>query len=600
MKKYTPLLLLIPFLFIYSCNDDGDDFSGPTYLNPNAAVEERVADLLSQMTLEEKVGQMTQIERQNIELTTIKDNFLGSILNGGGSSPGDSPTAWADMYDQFQEQALATRLGIPIIFGTDAVHGHNNVKGATIFPHNIGLGCTRNPDLIEEISRITAVEVAATGIDWTFAPAIPVTRNERWGRTYEGFGETAELAVMMAGPAVRGYQGDDLSDGRTIAACAKHFIGDGGTTNGVDRGNTQVDEATLRALHLPGYIEAIEANVATVMGSYSSWNGQKVHGSKALFTDLLKDELGFEGFVISDWAAINELPGTYRQQIVASVNAGFDMIMVPDDYETFIPTLTSAIEAGEIPMERVDDAVSRILKVKFELGLFENPMTDRSLFSEIGSDEHRAVARQAVRESMVLLKNENAVLPISKSAAKVHVSGRFADNLGFQLGGWSIFWQGGSGDITEGTSILEGIREVYDGEVTFNEQGFNVAGADVAIAVIGEEPYAEGAGDRDDLSLSLQDVNVVRNLKATGVPVVVIIVCGRPLIIDDILENADAIIAAWLPGTEGDGVADVVFGDYAPTGKLSNSWPRTMEQVPINVGDPGYDPLYEYGYGLTY
>lgn len=598
MSKYILLSLLI--VFGWSCSTNEKEPSGNGYLDSSLSSEARAEDLLSQMTLAEKVGQMTQIERSRIESTTIKDYMLGSVLSGGGSVPGNTPESWADMYDSFQEQALATRLGIPIIYGIDAVHGNNNLQGAVIFPHNIGLGATRNPNLVKQIAEITAVEVAATGMDWTFAPAIPIVRDERWGRTYEAFGETLELAEMMVGPAVEGYQGNSLANARTIAACAKHFIGDGGTHLGEDQGDTRVDEATLRSLHLPAYKKAIDAGVATVMASYSSWNGDKVHGSKYLLTDILKGELGFKGFVISDWAAINQLPGDYDTQIAGSINAGIDMVMVPHDYQDFIPALTRVIQSGRVPMERVDDAVKRILKVKFDLGLFEDPFTDRSMIQEIGSPAHRAIGRQAVRESMVLLRNRDDVLPLNAANTRIHVAGKNADDLGLQMGGWSIYWQGGSGDITTGTSIYEGIQEIAQGEVSFNASGNGANGADVAIAVIGETPYAEGAGDRTNLGLSLEDIQVVRRLKASNVKVVVIIVSGRPLILDPILDDADAIIAAWLPGTEGGGVADVLFGLYNPTGKLPVTWPKNMQQIPMNFGDANYDPLFEYGFGLSY
>jgi len=584
-----------------SCGNSTSSNSDKDYTNPKLSVSERVSDLLSEMTLEEKVGQMTQIERSSIEQTTIKDYFLGSVLSGGGSTPGDQPEDWADMYDGFQEQALATRLEIPIIYGVDAVHGHNNLRGAVIFPHNIGLGCTRNAELMREIARITALETAATGIDWTFSPAIPVVLDERWGRTYESYGETAELAQIIGRAAIEGYQGNDLSHGETIAACAKHFIGDGGTQNGTDQGNTNVSEAELRSIHLPGYVDAIEADVATVMASYSSWNGTKVHGSSYLLTDVLKEELGFEGFVISDWGAIDQIPGDYSSDVERAINAGIDMVMVPHNYELFISTLLQLVRNDRVSEERIDDAVSRILKVKFELGLFEDPMTDRSLIDEIGSQPHRDVARQAVRESLVLLKNESSLLPLAKTT-NIHLSGKNAADLGHQMGGWSIWWQGGSGDITEGTNIREGFESLSTGSVSYSRTGSGASGsgADVAIAVIGETPYAEGAGDSDDLRLSSEDVQVVQRLKATGKPVIVIIVSGRPLIIDEILEDADAIVAAWLPGTEGDGVAEVIFGDYSPKGVLSISWPRSNSQIPINFGDADYNPLFEYGFGLTY
>ena len=596
----TILLLLLSGIWaLSSCVNSTENDS---YTNPDLPVEQRVADLLEQMTLEEKVGQMTQIERGVVEITTIRDYKIGSVLNGGGSSPGDSPVEWANMYDSFQQQALETRLGIPMIYGTDAVHGHSNVKSAVIFPHNIGMGCTRNPDLMEEVARITALEVAATGIDWTFAPAIPVTRDERWGRTYESFGETAELAEMFGAASVKGYQGDNLANTATIAACAKHWIGDGGTSGGQDRGNTLTDEETLRALHMPGYVRALEEGVATVMVSYSSWNGEKMHGQAYLISEVLKNELGFDGFVISDWFGIDELPGDYTSDVEGAINAGIDMVMVPFDYEKFITTLISLVQQGRVSEDRINDAVSRILKVKFELGLFEEPLTNRELLSQIGIQAHRDVGRQAVRESLVLLKNENSTLPLSKSM-NIHFAGKNADDLGLQMGGWSIYWQGGSGDITTGTSILEGFEELTTtGNITYSRTGLGTAAnnADVVVAVIGENPYAEGAGDDQDLSIFNEDLAVIENLKNTGKPLIVILISGRPMILENVLDDADALVAAWLPGTEGAGVAEVLYGDYAPTGKLSLSWPRFNAQIPINVGDANYDPLFEYGFGLTY
>jgi beta-glucosidase len=497
----------------------------------------------------------------------------------------------------------------------DAVHGHSNVLGAVIFPHNVGLGATRNPELVAQVSRVTAVEMRATGIHWTFAPCVTVPRDDRWGRVYEGFSEDPELVKVLGEAAVRGLQGEDLSHPLSVLACSKHYLGDGGTTWGtgtvarsdgtrhpLDRGDTRVDEPTLRRLHLPGYLTTIAAGVGSIMPSYSSWNGTKLSGHKYLLTDLLKDELGFQGFLISDYNAIDELPGSYREQVKLSVNAGMDMMMVPERYREFIETLTSLVEAGEVPMERIDDAVRRILRVKFAMGLFsEQPQADRSLAEKFGSAEHRAVAREAVRQSAVLLKNEG-VLPLPKTARRIHVAGRGADNLGMQCGGWTIKWQGGMGRITDGTTILEAVRQaVADGtEVSYSEDGSGASGADLALVVVGEEPYAEFLGDREDLSLSADDIASVERVKATGVRTVVVLLSGRPLILEPILNQADAIVAAWLPGSEGQGVTDVLFGDYRPTGKLPFSWPRTMDQVPVNVGDEPYQPLYPYGYGLSY
>lgn len=573
-----------------------------TYLDSTATVEARVQDLLARMTLDEKIGQMTQADRGELNSPEeIKSYFLGSILSGGGSAPAtNTPTGWADMYDAFQTKARETRLKIPIIYGIDAVHGHNNVAGAVLFPHNIGMGCTWNPELVEEAARITALEVAGTGIDWTFAPCVAVPRDERWGRTYEGFGETAEITSLMASAAVRGFQGDSISNSGSIIACAKHFLGDGGTTDGDDQGNTELDEATLRAIHLPGYLAALDANVKTIMASYNSWNGLKIHGHKYLLTDLLKTELGFQGFIVSDWNGIDQLPGDYRSDVKQSISAGMDMVMAPASYTNFISTLKQLVNSHEIPMTRIDDAVSRILRVKFEMGLFERPFTQRSLTDSLGSSFHRRVARQAVRESMVLLKKENGILPLNKSTGKILVAGSKADNLGYQCGGWTISWQGSGGNITEGTTILEGIQNAVQGaEVHYSADGAEATDADVAVVVIGETSYAEGSGDDEDLHLHGSDVETVRQIKNAGIPTVVILISGRPMILDNFIHYADVLFAAWLPGTEGDGVAEILFGDYAPSGRLTHTWPRKMSQIPINWGDENYNPLFPYKHGIA-
>ncbi|MBD3224100.1 MAG: beta-glucosidase, partial [Caldithrix sp.] len=528
----------------------------PDYLNPDLPVNDRVDDLLSRMTLDEKVGQMTQADHGAVnDLQDVKTYYLGSILSGGGSDPatGNGPSQWTELYDAFQQKALETRLGIPILYGIDAVHGHSNVTGAVIFPHNIGMGATRNTQLVEQASRITAIEIAATGIDWTFAPCVAVPRNERWGRTYEGFGETPELVRSMGAAAVRGLQNDSLDSPTSIVACAKHYVGDGGTTDGHDQGNTELTEAELRAIHLPGYISAIENDVKTIMASYNSWNGQKLHGHAYLMNDVLKDELGFEGFVVSDWAAIDQLPGDYQSDVQTSINAGIDMVMVPNRYVEFVNTLKTLVDQDKISIDRINDAVERILKVKFELGLFERPMADRSLLSKVGSAEHRDVARQCVRESQVLLKKNDDILPLPKNNIKVLVTGEHADNIGLQCGGWTIQWGGASGDITEGTTILEGLQKIApDVDFVFDADGNqDTTGADYAIVVVGEEPYAEGAGDRDDLSLNDRQIRLVRKMKKKGLPVITLLISGRPMIINSVLHNSDAVFASWLPGTEG-------------------------------------------------
>ena len=582
-----------------------------------SSFDPQVDALLAKMTLDEKVGQMTQPDQLFLKSDAdIAKYFLGSVLSGGDSDPkeGNSLEAWTNLVDRYQKRALETRLSIPLLYGVDAVHGHNNVLGAVQFPHNIGLGCTRNPALIENIERITAEEVRATGINWGFAPCVTVPRDIRWGRTYEGYSDEPEGVKDLGAAAVRGLQGSDLSNKLSILACAKHYVGDGGTAYGsstigphlLDQGDTRLDEKTLRRIHMQGYLTTIRAGVGSIMPSYSSWNGLKLSGNKRLLTDILKDELGFEGFLISDYAAIDALPGDYKHKIAMSINAGMDMVMVPEHYQEFIAKLKEAAGDGTVPMARIDDAVRRILRVKFAMDLMgknHSQLADRSLWKQFGSPAHRAVARDAVRQSLVLLKNEHAALPLSQSAKRIHVGGKNADDMGNQCGGWTIFWQGHSGDVTPGgATILAAIKKAAskNTQVTFSVDGKGAEGADIGVVVIGETPYAETSGDRADLSLAPEDIAAVENMKAAGIPVVVVLLSGRPMIIDKAIDKADAFVAAWLPGTEGDGVADVLFGAYKPTGKLSFSWPRTMAQVTVHPGDANYDPLYKYGYGLTY
>jgi len=584
---------------------------------PLSSYDPQVRELLARMTLEEKIGQMTQAEQDALkDLADVETYFLGSVLSGGNSDPkeGNSLQAWTDMYDRLQQRALKSRLGIPILYGVDALHGHNNVLGAVIFPQNVGLGCTRNPALVEKIARITAEEVRATGIHWTFAPCVTVPQDERWGRTYEGFSEDPKLVSVLGEAAVRGFQGLQLSDPLSILACAKHYVGDGGTTfgtggggrKGLDQGDTRVDEPTLRRIHLPGYVTAVRAGVGSIMPSYNSWNGVKCSASKRLLTEILKQELGFEGLLISDYNAIDQITKDYKAAIEISVNAGMDMAMAPSRYRQFFNLLKELVNEGQVPMSRIDDAVTRILRVKFAMGLMDkgrSQLADRSLHKTFGSPEHRQVAREAVRQSLVLLKNQGKTLPISKRVRRIHVAGKGADDIGNQCGGWTIAWQGRSGEVTTGgTTILSAIKNAAskNTQVTFSKDGTEAAGADIGVVVIGERPYAEGVGDRTDLALDKADVEAVTNMKKAGIPVVVILLSGRPMIVNEALELADAFIAAWLPGTEGQGVADVLFGDYTPTGKLSFSWPRSMSQIPINLGDRPYDPLFKYGYGLKY
>jgi len=563
-----------------------------------------VEALLGQMTLDEKIGQMAQVDFKEIKKRGDKEisrALLGSVLSGADSLPlPNTPASWADMYDRYQSQALSTRLGIPLVYGVDAVHGHGACKGAVIFPHHIGLGCTRSPELVEAVARVTAREVAGTGIDWTFGPCIAVPRDERWGRTYEGFGESPELAESLGAAAVRGFQNPPAPDGTAIMACAKHFLGDGGTAGGKDRGDTQVSEEELRRIHLPGYAAAVKAGVATVMVSYSSWNGQLMHGNRHMITDVLKGELGFGGFVVTDWGAIDFLPGDYSSDIDTAINAGIDMVMVPEHYQDFTSRLKNLVASGRVPQARIDDAVRRILKQKARFGLWERPFTDRALTAAVGSPEHRAVGREAVRRSLVVLKNDRGTLPLRKEA-RVHVCGSRADEVGVQCGGWSVGWRGHRGNPTPGTTIRRGIVELVGAEsVDFSKDAAGAERADAVVVVVGEDPYAESYGDRAELTLSREDLALVGAARRSGKPVVVVLISGRPLILGEVLDAASAVVAAWLPGTEGGGVADVLYGAVKPTGKLSCSWPRDMSQVPINVGDASYQPLFEYGYGLSW
>lgn len=571
----------------------------------------KAESLLGRMSLEEKIGQMTQADMKALkDKADIKNYFIGSVLSGGSSDPADiTASGWAKAVEEFESWAFRTRLKIPLLYGIDAVHGHNNVDGAVIFPHNIGLGATRNPALIERAGRVTARETAATGIRWAFAPCIAVVQDPRWGRTYESFGETAELAASLGAAAVRGLQGGSLAEPTSVLACAKHFLGDGGTRDGIDEGDTECDEATLRRLHLPGYAAAIRSGVGSIMVSYSSWNGKKMHANKYLLTDVLKGEMGFEGVLISDWAAIDQLSGDYKADIEMAINAGLDMVMIPagpgerNNYVDFIRLLKELVAERRVSQGRIDDAVRRVLRAKFQLGLFEEPFADRRLLALVGCGEHRAVARECVRQSVVLLKNANRALPLPKKLKRLHVAGRAAADLGIQCGGWTIDWQGRPGEVTHGgTTLLAAIRNTVAAgtEVSFSADGSGVAGADAVVVVIGELPYAEGKGDRTDLRVAPEDVALVKKVRRAGIPVVTVLLSGRPLIVGEVLDDSDGLLAAWLPGTEGQGVADVLFGDYAPSGKLPCTWPRSMEQVPFKADASKGAPLFPYGFGLTY
>ncbi len=584
------------------------------YKQADLPIEERVPDLLERMTLEEKVGQMTLVEKGSIVEVDITQRAIGGLLSGGGGYPEpNTPESWAQMVDSYQAYALKSHLGIPLIYGVDAVHGHSNVHGAVIFPHNVGLGAAGDAELMERIGRVTAAEMVATGIYWNYAPAVSVPQDIRWGRTYEGYSENTELVSSLATAYLRGLQGDSLAAWDTVAATPKHFVGDGGTAWGssitsgyqIDQGVTEVDEATLRAVHLPPYEAAIEAGARSIMISYSSWGETKMHAQAYLINDVLKGErrdgLGFDGFVVSDWGAIDQIADDYYEAVVTAINAGIDMNMVPYNYTRFIDTLTQAVEEGDVSQDRVDDAVRRILTVKFEMGLFDHPFSDESLLPKVGSEEHREVAREAVSKSLVLLKNDDNTLPLSEGTPTIHVAGEAADDIGMQCGGWTIEWQGKRGDITQGTTILEGIQGAASPKtkVDYEPYGHFEGPADVCVAVVGEEPYAEGLGDDSDLSLPIKDIRMLRRLPDQCGRIVVVLVSGRPLIVTDYLDDWDAFVAAWLPGTEGQGVADALFGDVAFTGKLPYTWPRSVDQLPLSaLKESGGEPLFPFGYGL--
>jgi beta-glucosidase len=602
-----PLLLITPLLAAAAFAQT----QGIATKNP-AEIDRKAAELVAKMTLDEKIGQMIQADY--LAIINAEDQItklgMGSILNGGSSDPSadNSATAWADAVDRLQKFALATRLKVPLLYGIDAVHGNNNIVGATVFPHNVGLGATRDPKIVEAAGRITALEVLGSGPNWAFAPGVIVGRDERWGRTYESFGEDPKLVSELGAAAVRGIQTADLGSYGAVLACAKHYLGDGGTTGGKDQGNTECDENTLRTVFLTPYVAATQAGVGSVMISYSSWNGVKMHGNKHLITDVLKGELGFRGFTVSDWAAIDQLGANYSEDIEKSVNAGLDMVMIPNgpsqgnNYIDFANALRELVKSGRVPESRVTDAAERILRVKFAMDLFDHPLADRKQLAEIGSAEHRAVAREAVQKSLVLLKNERSALPI-KNAKHIHVIGEAADDLGAQCGGWTVSWQGAHGPTTKGTTFLAGLRQVAPAgcTVTFDPIGTAPVGdADATIVVLSEDPYAEGFGDRKDLNLNAGQLELLKAAHQGKAPVILVVYSGRPIILGDALGQSDAVVAAWLPGTEGEGIADVVLGKVAPTGKLPMSWPRSMDQIPINVGDAKYDPLFAYGYGLTY
>jgi beta-glucosidase len=597
------------------------------------AIEAEVARLLSLMTVEEKVGQTIQADMASVSPDDVRKYYLGTILNGGDSGPHRNDRApaleWLKAADEYFNASLPEtpdRPRIPILWGTDSIHGNSNIIGATIFPHNIGLGAAHDPDLIREIGRITAIETRVTGADWTFAPTLAVVRDDRWGRTYEGYSEDTETVRQYASAMVEGLQGmpgaPDFLRGGHVIATAKHFLGDGGTDGGRDRGDNLSSETDLRDIFAPPYQAAIAAGVQSIMASYSSWQGYKMHGNKALLSDVLVGRLGFDGFVVGDWNGHLEVPGCTGSSCVPVFNAGVDIVMAPDTWRGLYNNTLAQVRSGEIPMARLDEAVSRILRVKLRAGVMTAGAPSTRPFAgqwdQLGSPEHRAVARRAVRESMVLLKNNRGILPLSP---KLHVlvAGDGADDLGKQCGGWTISWQGAGNsrsDFPHGQTILEGIRdkvEAAGGAVTYSATATFLAKPDVAIVVFGEDPYAETPGDLDTLAYNSRDLALLQQLQAQGIPVVSVFLSGRPLYVTREINDSDAFVAAWLPGSEGGGVADMLFRApdgsvaYDFHGRLSYSWPRGPDQTPLNVpragdteGAEAYDPLFAFGAGMDY
>ena len=584
-------------------------------------ISERVLSLIKEMTLEEKLGQMTQIEKNSIPPEDVKTYMLGSVLSGGGANPvPNTPVLWREMVESYQKAALDTRLGIPLIYGSDAVHGHNNVCHATIFPHNNALGMTGDSNLARKVGRATALECVATGVRWNFAPAVSVPQDLRWGRSYEGYGQQTEVVSEFATAFIEGLKGTAWDDETSVLPSVKHFIADGAATWGssqridrkalefdktlaasnlgeefahlveegawsIDQGISEIDEEELRRVHLPPYQAAIDAGALNMMASYSSWDGIKMHAQKYLMTDVLKGEMGFDGFIVTDYEAINQVDDDYYKAVVLCINAGIDMNMVPYDYKGFIATLKKAVENNDVTMERIDDAVARILNAKEKLGLFETPLTDPALLAKVGCREHRELAREVVRKSQVLLKN-NDVLPISKETT-IAVAGKAAHDIGYQCGGWTITWMGAPGNITTGTTLLEGINDALGKEVNYSKTADFSERAELGIVVIAEEPYAEGMGDKSSLHISAQDRALIAKTKNNCDKILVLLLSGRPMIVTDEIDSWDAFIASWLPGTEGQGVADVLFGEFDFQGRLSYNWPKTMEQDSFiwNIGD---------------
>ncbi len=598
-----------------------------------------VEALLERMTLREKIGQMTQPEKNSVTLDEVRQHALGSVLSGGGGNPEpNTPAAWRDMVLGYRQAATESRLGIPLIYGVDAVHGHNNVVGATVFPHNIGLGAVGDADLVRRIGRATAREVAATGVRWTFAPAVSIPVDVRWGRTYEGYGQDPELVGRLAAALVEGLLGDREDTNDAVLPSVKHFVADGaaryGTSTRIDRdalarlpedptlalarvddgflaylergawtidqGDARMDEALLRDVFLAPYRSAIDAGARNVMVSFSSWNGLRMHGHRYLITDVLKGELGFEGFVVTDWAGIDQLDDDFAVCVERSINAGVDMVMVPFEHQRFMDTLERAVQGGAVPIERVDDAVRRILRTKASLGLFE----DTSLVPDlalVGHGDHRRLAQEAVRRSLVLLQNRNGALPLAPHVPRLLVAGP-ADDVGLQCGGWTVSWMGAPGDVTPGTTLLDGLRRLRpDADIVVDPEGLGDERAPVGIVVVAEAPYAEGMGDRHDLDLGEAEGARIARVRSRVETLVLVVYSGRPLVLGAALDLADAVVAAWLPGSEGAAVADPLLGVSGFEGTLRYRWPAESAHLPLHPFDDearSRVARFEIGHGL--
>lgn len=575
-------------------------------IDADAQIEQKVDALLKSMTLEEKIGQMSQVRHfWDISENDIAKKFIGSVIHTQGVNPGVTAKEWQHKFIKLQKEALSTRLGIPLLIGVDAVHGQNTFNGATIFPHNIGLGATRNEKLVEEIAKITAIESQATGFNWVFSPCIAIPFNEKWGRVYEAFSESTTLTEKLTIAAIKGFQGN-LSDKKTVMATAKHFIGDGSTDYGIEGGQTSVKVKNIQEKLLSPYKVAIKENIGAVMASFNTVTGTSMHVHKALLTDTLKVGMNFDGILVSDWKGYSKFGGN------DIINAGIDVVMAVDgDLDNFQKGVQKGVQNNNIKISRIDDAVKRILRQKYRLGLFENPFPDTTLVGEIGTIKHRKIAKQAVRESLVLLKNKNNVLPIAKTTNKIVVVGEHANSSGLQSGGWTINWQGTKDNYKGATTILEGIKKQSKGKVVYDSIALGKHfDADLAIIVVGENPYAEFFGDighesnQLKLTLTKEHQNFLETYQKNGVKTVVVLVSGRPLVVSEQIENSDAFVAAWLLGSEGGGVAEVLFGDYNFSGRLPHSWPKSTEDYKNKYGPNFWDnsikPLYKFGYGLTY